>query len=285
MLRELASYHRPATLRDALELLQQPHTLALAGGTELLGRDDKTTAAVIDMQDAGLDYVQAGAEGIRMGAMTRLASFIDYPALNRAAGGLLRRAAALLAGTEREAATIGGTLAAARADSELVASLLALDAEVVVQTASSRTELGLDALLGEQTRYLTPAALITELFIPAQAEGAWFGLERVSRTPADRAIVCVAARMALREGKAAGVRMAAGGVAAHSTRLSTAEAVLEGVPLDGAAVASAVRAAEASVSPSGDQRASAEYRRAMLGMLLARLLNEAMVFAPGARQA
>jgi len=176
MLRELASYHRPDNLPDALQLLQEPHTLALAGGTELLGRNDTTTGTVVDLQDAGLDYVHAEADGFRIGAMTRLASFSEHSLLSGAAGGILRRATMLLAGTERGAATIGGTLAAARGDSELVAALLVLDAQVVVQTVSSHTELGLDALLSGKAQYLTPSALLTELFIPAQPDGAWFGL-------------------------------------------------------------------------------------------------------------
>src|SRR5947209_4668051 len=106
MLRELQTYYRPGNVLAALRVLQEADAVALAGGTELLGRNDTAAHSVIDLQAAGLDYIHAQSDGVRIGAMTRLQSFVDDPVLSEAAGGLLRRAAELLTNTERHAATI-----------------------------------------------------------------------------------------------------------------------------------------------------------------------------------
>lgn len=273
MLRELVSYHRPRTLRDALQLLKQPHTIALAGGTELLGRSDTSTDSVVDLQDAGLDYVRAQDNVIHIGAMTRLQSFIDHPVLSGFAGDLLTRAAAYLTNTERQAATVGGLLAAGRADSELLASLLVLDATVEIQTAETQQLISAEVLVANRERYLTSDALITELMAPAQPGAARYALERVSRTPADRAIVCVAARLVQRDGRLHAVRVAVGGAGDHVMRLMTAEAVLEGAPSTAQAFADGGRAALGVVAPPSDHRATGEYRGAMVGVLLERVLG------------
>ena len=275
MLRELARYHRPGSLREALQLLKQPHTLVLAGGTELLGRSDTITEGVVDLQDSGLDYVRAHEDGIRIGAMTRLHAFIGQPSLNVFAGGLLGRAVwASTSNTERQAATVGGALAAGPAESELLAALLVLDAAVEIQTAESRMLAPAEALLASRERYLTPDAIVTEIILPVQPSGAMYSEERVSRTPADRAIVCLAVRLVLRAGKLCDVRAAAGGAGHTVMRLTAAEAVLEGSTREAARVEDAVRAATSAVSPPSDHRATSEYRRAMVGVLLARIVNE-----------
>jgi len=81
------------------------------------------------------------------------------------------------------------------------------------------------------------------------------------------------------------VRLAAGGVAEHGTRLITAETTLEGALLESADIATAARTAQASISPLGDERGSADYRRAILGVLLARVLNGALVSLRSVSQA
>ena len=286
MLRELNHYHRPGSLLGALQLLKQPHTVALAGGTELLGRSDTLIEAVVDLQDAGLDYVRVTGDGIRIGAMTRLQSFIDHPILKAVAGGLLGRAAvASMSNTERQAATVGGALAAGPAESDLLAALLVLDATVELQTAEARTLAPAETLLGGRAHFLTHDAIITELTLSVQPPNALCAMERVSRTSADRAIVCLAVRLAQRGGTFHDVRLAAGGAAGHAMRLTAAEVVLEGSPNEAARVEEAARAAMSEVSPAADHRATGEYRRAMVGVLVARVVNEIAAGARGDKDA
>ena len=86
-----SAYHRPKSLEEALRLLSQPDTMALAGGTTLLSEGPRV--AVVDLQDLGLDRIQMEAGQLRLGAMTRLVDLdlADAASTTRAAlieGGL-----------------------------------------------------------------------------------------------------------------------------------------------------------------------------------------------------
>ena len=95
MLRELRRYYRPTELREALALLggAQVKTALLAGGSELLARQDTEIEAVVDLQDLPLDYVRAADDGLRIGALTRLQALVRHPLVRAFADGILARAA------------------------------------------------------------------------------------------------------------------------------------------------------------------------------------------------
>ncbi len=69
-----AAYYRPTNLDEALRFLRQPNTLPLAGGTALLATEEGIGAAVVDLQNAGLDRLNWADDGrlLRIGAMVRL---------------------------------------------------------------------------------------------------------------------------------------------------------------------------------------------------------------------
>lgn len=127
------AYYRPTSLDEALQFLRQPNTVPLAGGTDLLATEEGFTAAVVDLQDAGLDHLTWADDGrlLRLGAMVRLADLDDFLASLATHGGAaaLLRDAVHRAGpnTYRHAATVGGIIASRLPDSEFLAALLALD--------------------------------------------------------------------------------------------------------------------------------------------------------------
>ncbi len=154
------------------------------------------------------------------------------------AGGLLRRAAQGEGPVNlRNAATVGGVVAAAESDSEFYAALLALDAHLVVHEGTRPKTIPL-------AEWVPGRGLITEVRLPLAA---WRGgAARIARTPSDRPIVAAYAVVD------AGVqRVALCGVAHHP--------ILAGMALD----------------PPDDFKGSAEYRRAMAEVVMARALAEA----------
>ena len=70
-------------------------------------------------------------------------------------------------------------------------------------------------------------------------------------------------------------RAAFGSVAPVPLRGRAVEACLEGGRLGGAEIAAACGAAMSEVSPISDVRASEEYRRELIGILLRRMLEDA----------
>jgi CO/xanthine dehydrogenase FAD-binding subunit len=239
----LRACHRPRTPAEAIGLLREGRTALLAGGTELLGLDDAEIEAVIDLAPLGLDRVELHGGELRIGAMVRLGRLAETPEVAALAGGLLLRAIRQAApATIRAAATLGGTLAGARGGDEIPTALLALGARVTIVDPES-VKLPIDLLLAGKAAHLT-GAIITEISIPWTDEAGGFAF--VSRTPADRAIVCAAA---------AGGRVAVGGVGPYP--------VLVPPGWDGA-----------EGSAVSDHRASAAYRRLVAPVLVRRALLE-----------
>jgi len=95
MLLKLVEYYWAEHIDDALLLLARLDikTVPLAGGTYLLGLQDDSIEAVVDLRDLGLTYISEDGRGIHLGAMTTLQSMADSSMLKEFAMGLLARSA------------------------------------------------------------------------------------------------------------------------------------------------------------------------------------------------
>jgi CO/xanthine dehydrogenase FAD-binding subunit len=316
MLLNLLEYQWAEDLDEALILLARTDikTVALAGGTYLLGHENDEIQAVVDLRDLELAYIEDGAPAtndsarVRLGAMTTLQVLANSPLLRELATGILARAAKASSSSLliRNSATLGGTLAlGVEAQADLLTALAVLDAEVVLRS-SSRTQLDLAGgsldrpgfalsgvtFKGKQERRVPCIALnserranelIIEVAIPSAAVGWGGAFMRVGRTQTDLALLNVAASVDVKDNTYARVRLALGGVNMEPVRLTTVERQLEGQPvnvqgsnaLDVQRLAGILQAGMAGFQPPSDFRASGGYRR-VVGMNLAfRALEEA----------
>ena len=101
-----------------------------------------------------------------------------------------------------------------------------------------------------------------------------WGEARVARTPADEPIVAAVAVVELDGGIVRQARVALVGAWREAARLAEAPSALLGGPLDGERIRAVAAAVEREVAPRGDFRGSAEYRRAMAGVLTRRALEQ-----------
>ena len=225
-----------------------------AGGTILLpeiasGR--LKPARVLMLHRSGLDSLDTGADVIRMGAATTLASLID------ATDDLLTRFAEYVAdGEVRRNATVGGNLCASAGlgsqRGDLGAPLIALGARVrSTGRGGERTEPIEDFLSGERDGRLV---LSIEYDRPSGKTGA----EMMRRRHAHSYAV---ANVAVCE-RNGGVRIGISGVGPRAAR---ARAVEESRNPDDVLT---------DVEPVSDAVASAEYRRKMLPLLVRRALGQ-----------
>jgi len=179
----IETYHRPATLEQALALLDSDDAAVLAGGTTLIATGGPST--VVDLQDLGLDTISLDGSRIRVGAMARLRDFAGSDLVPQSLRELARREAP---NTIRNAATVGGTIASGDSESELLAGLLVYETVVTTINPGGTAEAGLSEYLDSR-----PAGIITGISIAA---GGGASTARTGRTPADRPIVMAAARRA-----------------------------------------------------------------------------------------
>lgn len=273
----LKEIHKPTTLADALKSLQQPGAVALAGGSALIAEQRRDVTTVVDLSALGLAYIRESSGAIALGAMTTLAELNDSPILRAMANGVIAQAAhRSTSSILRNQATIAGTLIS-EPDGILAVALLALDAQVTLMEKTTRT-----ITLAEFLRELRESreirkSLVTEITVPMTNPRA--SLHIVARTPSDKPIVSVIAsaqilRSAQNNQVAREVRIALGGVGEIVLRASAAEKILEGQALTEASIEQAANLAAQGLSPRGDFRGSAEYRKEMAIVLTRRAMKE-----------
>ncbi|WP_448190460.1 4-hydroxybenzoyl-CoA reductase subunit beta [Azospirillum sp. sgz301742] len=107
--------HRPASVADALASLDAtPGGRPLGGGTDLLPnlrRGMGEPAALVDLSSvAGLDGLEAGDGGLRLGATASLARIAEDSRVREGWPALAQAAESVAGPTHREAATLGGNL-------------------------------------------------------------------------------------------------------------------------------------------------------------------------------
>lgn len=181
----IREYHRPATVAAALELLGRADvlTVPLGGGTVLNGVPDATPDAVVDLQSLGLSSITRDGETLRFGAMARLQDVVDHewtpPVLRDLAHGEAPN-------TLRNAATVGGTVAAADPESRFLAGLLAHGAIATLATLGDEERVAVADLLAHRSHL--SGKLIVAVSITIGVKGSFHG---TGRTPADTPIVLV----------------------------------------------------------------------------------------------
>ncbi len=234
----IMQYHRPSTVDEAVELLQEPGTLPLGGGTVVTATSGPASTTVVDLQALDIAGIEHDGATVRIGAMARLQDLVDSPAVPPVIRELAHREAP---NTIRNAATIGGTIGAAEAESELLTGLLAFGTSVTVTGQTGPADHLLDDLLDDPS--LLDGAIITAVSVPTDGIAA---ADRTARTPKDRPIVSVVAHRSDR----GTVVIAASGVAERPVIVDI-DALID-------------------LDPPADFRGSSEYRRHLATVLAQR---------------
>lgn len=266
----ITSYHRPQTLDEALELLAQPDTIALGGGT-LINTPQFTNSqpadfTVVDLQALGLNKIHKSGNSLEIGATVTLQQLLESVHAPEALKQAIRQESAL---NIRNAATVAGTLVTCDGRSPFGTAMLAMDAGLTVDGGrwtvdrGQKTEdgllstvYGLSDVLALRSDLL-PHKLITKISIPLNAKIAF---EMVARSPADRPIMCVA----VAHWNAGRARLALGGWG-RSPLLG----------MDGTEPSGIEAAARNACHDAKDEWASAEYRMDVAATLAKRCLERA----------
>lgn len=235
----ITQYHRPFTLDDAVAILARPDALILAGGTSINADPDRSPKTAVDLQALDLGGIELEGDMVRIGATSRLQDLVDSALVPAVLRDLARREAP---NTIRNMATVGGTIGASDAESELLAGLLAFGTLVTLARSGSSTEHALADVLTD--RSLLNGAIITAVGVPSGGKAA---ADRVARTPMDRPIV---AAVAHRSGDT--VRLAMTGVSAVPSLVDPDNV--------------------ADLDPPADFRGTADYRRSLAEVLAQRVL-------------
>lgn len=240
----------------------------LAGGQSLLPLMKLRLAVpsvVVDVSRAAdLSYVRDEGDVLVIGALTRHHDVATSDVVRSGAPVLAHAASTVGDPQIRHRGTIGGSVAHADPSADVPTALLALGASYVVNGPSgTRTVEAAEFATGFLETTLAPDELLVEIRVP-KVTGGW-GYEKFTRRAIDWATVAVAA---VRTN--GGVSIALANMGPTALRASGVEQALA----SGAGTSDAAALAAEGTEPSSDVTASADYRRHLARVLVARALEQ-----------
>lgn len=275
-------YLEPGTTVDACRMLADRAGAArvLAGGTDLIiqmesGRHKPEALLFLGRLPELREIRFDPRAGLTVGAMATMREIELHPVIQARYPVLARGAAEVGSVQIRNLATLGGNMGNASPSADTSPSLLVLDAEVrILGPAGERSVPITEFWTGPGRTVLAPGEIVTRVHLPVPHENTRsFYYKLAVRKAMDLAMVGIAVTAVPRRGGFDRVRIGLGAVAPTALRASEAEALVTGSPLSEETIEQAARRAMAASRPIDDQRASAHYRREMVGALTRRALR------------
>jgi len=283
MLPEFELY-TPHSLQEALQLLDKnaPSAFPIAGGTNLTvdmrsGRHRPKVLVAIDRLPELKGVWRDDNGNVAIGSGTCIADLLNEPLLSQYAPALVQAARLFANPLIRNRATIGGNLGDASPAADSAPPLLIADAEVELASQGGNRRVPLaEFFIGVRKTQLKPGELIKAVYFPIMPAQCKSGYYKLGLRKADAiSVISVAVMLEGQKGRCSRARIALGSVAPVPPRALAAEDALKGQPISDTLLSEAARLAAESASPISDLRASAEYRRRMVAVLVKRLLSQA----------
>ncbi len=273
------AYYKPRTLEEAFALkADHPEAFFIAGGTDLMvlmrAGICRPSALISLRHIEPLHQLTVGAT-THIGAMTRVAELLEHPEIEERYPLLTAAARRLGSPQVRSVATVGGNLANASPCADTAVALLALGARIRLASPDGEREIPLDQFfVGPKTTCLFSQELVTEIILDEDARGTHGVFIKKGRVKMDIAQASLALWARVKDGQCEQIRLAAGSVGPVPLRLPEVERVLLNHPLDDDRISQASTAAEQTVQPITDIRATADYRRQLIGVFVRRALRQ-----------
>jgi aerobic carbon-monoxide dehydrogenase medium subunit len=258
------SYHRPATLADAVNLLSTlgDEARPLAGGHSLVPMMKLRLATpehLIDLHDiAGLKGMLASDEiGRSLPVLDETVLLIADPQV-------------------RYRGTIGGNVANGDPGNDMPALMMTLGASYRLEGKSGGRDVAAsDFYQGAYFTALEPGELLTAISIPAPPPGHGYAYEKLKRKVGDYATAAAAVVLTMAGGKVATCKIGLTNLSETPLLAEDAAKAVIGTSLDPATLKKAAAAAEAIMSPAADARGPVEYRKHVGGIMVTRALQRA----------
>ena len=276
----------PSRLEVAYSLLADADGAAwrpVAGGTDVMvqvtGELGEPPERVLDIW--GLDElrgISVEADALVLGALTTYTEIRRSPVVAEFLPALVEAAATIGAAQIQNRGTIGGNVVNASPAGDTLPVLLACGAEMVLGSAAGERTVAADEFWpAYRTTARQPDELLLRVRIPLvpdrQVRFRKVGTRRAQAI--SKVVMALAWQAADPSRPWTDVRLALGSVAPTTIRGVATEAVLEGAAATRETADAAAAALVAELHPIDDVRSTADYRRAVAGRVLHRLLRDA----------
>jgi aerobic carbon-monoxide dehydrogenase medium subunit len=286
-------YLEPHTLKQAISLLQRHGDQAriVAGSTDFLVRWRQGSwrpQYVVNIQHIpGLNRISySPRNGLRLGALVTVQTLETHPVVREKYPALATGATSFAGVQVRNLATVGGNICNASPAGDTLPALLAFDAQCRIVGPDGERWVSLDQFfVGPGRTALQPGEILTELQLPPPLpnSGSLY-IKHSPRGAMDIAAIGVASAVSLEDGGRVcrDVKIALGAVASAPIRAYSAEDMLRGQTITPGLIEAAAQEAQNRATPIDDVRATAMYRKTIVGVLAQRTLERAVDMARAA---
>jgi carbon-monoxide dehydrogenase medium subunit len=281
-------YHAPATVKDALKLLDKlDDAKILAGGHSLVPMMKLRLAQpknIIDLrQVTGLTGIKEDKGVITVGAMTTHWDVESSQVLNDKAAVVSETAAIIGDPAVRNKGTIGGSLAHADPAADMPATAIALGFEFVCEGAKGKRTVKVDDWFqGLMATALKDSELLTQIRIPVWPAGSGAAYLKFPHPASRFAVVGVCAAVTLdKNGTCTKASVGVTGAGTKAVRAKGVEAGLVGKQLDAATIEAAAQKAAEGVDVQADLQGSVEYKSHLCRVFAKRAIEAAVKRARG----
>ncbi|MBI2540109.1 MAG: xanthine dehydrogenase family protein subunit M [Deltaproteobacteria bacterium] len=275
-------YHSPATLKEAIDLLQsREDAKILAGGQSLVPLMKLRLAKPAHLIDLSripdLSFIREQDQSIAIGAMTTYAEIEESPLLLRRCPLLPQTASAVGDVQVRSQGTLGGSLAHADPAGDMPAAILALGAEIkAIGPRGERTIKAEDFFLGLLMSALEPDEILAEITIPMLEQSKTAYLKAAQRA-SGFAVVGIAVCLQLDSaGACREIRIGVTGVGDKVYRAEAVEKQLLGKKLEAGLAQKAAADVTSGVDVIEDINGSKQYRSHLASVYTVRAIEAAL---------
>ncbi len=273
---------RPRTINEALEVIKDNDCVPLAGGTDLLVKLKRKFIApkkLVDLSGINeLAKIEDAGDSIIIGAMVTHAQVVESSVTREYLPLLVQGCATVGSPQIRNMGTLGGNIMNASPAADSLPALVALEARVILRSASGKRELKLeDFITGPSQTQIMPGELLTGVVVTKMQNGEIFKYKKIGQRKALAiSIASCAVKMEYDpvSGRCSNPSITFGAVNPVVKRCGELEKLVDGKRLDINCIKEVAERAKEFCSPISDIRASAEYRRNMCTALLFEILQE-----------
>jgi carbon-monoxide dehydrogenase medium subunit len=274
----------PTSLAAAIKLLNpyDPSVRPIAGGTALMlmmkaGVFNPEKLVSLRKIESKYSSISAGADGLRIGAMTTLGTLERSDDVRKHAPVITRTMRTLSNVRVRNVATVGGALAHGDPHMDLPPVLMALGATLTVIGPKGERKLAVEDLFaGYYETVLEKDELIGEVHVPSQGSRKASYFKVTTGSADDWPALGVAAVIEANGNSIKSARLVASAATDKATRLKSAEAVLSGKTVDDKLLREAGEAALGDCEFIADVRGSVPYKRELMKVYVRRAVREAL---------
>ncbi len=274
----------PQSISEAVDMLahHQSQISILNGGTALWNHARKLnqlTPYVLSLSSLkDLDYINdIPGEGLRIGAKAKICDLIENPVVAARFPALYEAAYGFGNPQIRFMATVMGNILRASPSADCSCAVLALGGQVVLQSRAGQRIVDIDDFwISYDVTAREDNELAIEIRIPETTSTTCSSFQRLTRVRQDLAKLNAAVRLEMSQGICQRARIAMGCVGPTTVRLKGVERLLVGNPISGELLKQLATSVKGEIAPIDDQRSTAAYRVEVSGVILRRVIEQAV---------